>query len=151
MNNGRYKKRLAKVSGIINLYGLEGEIMNIVIAGGTGFIGQKLTDVLLGKGHKIVILTRKDQQPSGNVSYVKWLEEGTYPETEIGKADVFINLAGVSINNGRWNANHQKQIYDSRMTATNTLVRIMANLPEKPSLLINASAIGIYPASVNAV
>ncbi len=125
--------------------------MNIVIAGGTGFIGQKVTDVLLGKGHKIVILTRKDQPSSGNVSYVKWLEEGTYPENEIGKTNVFINLAGVSINNGRWNANHQKQIYDSRMTATDELVRIMANLPEKPSLLINASAIGIYPASINAV
>ncbi|MFJ5714728.1 TIGR01777 family oxidoreductase [Neobacillus sp. NPDC093127] len=125
--------------------------MKIVIAGGSGFIGQKLTDILHEAGHQIVILTRKDKQPAGNVTYVKWLEEGTSPEKEIKIADVFINLAGVSINDGRWNANHQKQIYDSRMKATDELVRIIAALPDKPSVLINASAIGIYPASINTI
>ncbi|MFJ7726742.1 TIGR01777 family oxidoreductase [Neobacillus sp. NPDC097160] len=125
--------------------------MKIVIAGGSGFIGQKLTDILLGEGHQIVILTRKVKQPSGDVSYVKWLEDGVLPEKEIKYADVFINLAGVSINDGRWNADHQKQIYDSRMKATDELVRVIEALPENPSILINASAIGIYPASMNAV
>ncbi|WML39935.1 TIGR01777 family oxidoreductase [Neobacillus sp. OS1-2] len=124
--------------------------MKIVIAGGSGFIGKKLTDVLLEKGHKIIILTRNDQRPSGNISYVKWLKEGTFPEREIKKADVFINLAGVSINNGRWNTSHQKQIYDSRMKGTDELVRVITALPEKPSVLINASAIGIYKASLTA-
>jgi len=125
--------------------------MKIVIAGGSGFIGQKLTDILLSEGHKIIILTRKDKLPSGDVLYVKWIEEGTSPENEIRNADVFINLAGVSINDGRWNANHQKQIYDSRMKATDELLRIITSLPEKPSVLINASAIGIYPSSINSV
>ncbi|MFZ7946033.1 TIGR01777 family oxidoreductase [Neobacillus sp. 19] len=125
--------------------------MKIVIAGGSGFIGKKLTDLLLKEGHTIVILTRKNQQTSRDVSYVKWLEESTAPENEIKNADVFINLAGVSINDGRWNANHQKQIYDSRMQATDELIRIIASLNEKPSLLVNASAIGIYPSSENAV
>lgn len=125
--------------------------MKIVLAGGSGFIGQKLTDILLGKGHEIVILTRNDKQPSGKLTFVKWLKEGTAPENEITNADVFINLAGVSINDGRWNADHQKQIYNSRMKATDELLRIIEVLPKKPSVLINASAIGIYPASVNAV
>ena len=125
--------------------------MKIVIAGGSGFIGKKLTDFLLNQGHIIIILTRKDKKSSGNISYVKWLEEGTFPENEIINADVFINLAGVSINDGRWNASHQKQIYGSRMKATDELLRIIAILPEKPSVLINASAIGIYPPSVNLV
>ncbi|WHY83860.1 TIGR01777 family oxidoreductase [Neobacillus novalis] len=125
--------------------------MRVVIAGGSGFIGQKLTDMLLSAGHQIVILTRKDMQPAGNATYVKWLEEGTYPEKEIKNADVFINLAGVSINDGRWTTNHQKQIYDSRMKATDELLRIIAALPDKPSVLINASAIGIYPASIHTI
>ena len=63
----------------------------------------------------------------------------------------FINLAGVSINDGRWTPEHQKQIYDSRMTATDELIRIIKALPDKPSVLINASAIGIYPASIEAI
>ena len=90
-------------------------------------------------------------QNGGKIKYVKWLEEGAAPENEIGSADGFINLAGVSINDGRWTLEHQKQIYDSRMIATGELIRIIEALPEKPSVLINASAIGIYPASLDTV
>jgi len=125
--------------------------MNIVIAGGSGFVGQKLTEVLLNQGHDITILSRKSLENTEHISYVKWLQQDTVPEEEIGHADVFINLAGISINDGRWTAEHQKQIYDSRMTATDELLRIIKKLPEKPSLLLNASAIGIYPASESEV
>ncbi|MBT2655639.1 TIGR01777 family oxidoreductase [Bacillus sp. ISL-18] len=121
--------------------------MKFVIAGGSGFIGQKLTNFLLEKGHEVVILTRTVPIPSEKVSYVKWLTAGTAPEDEIKTADVFINLAGVSINQGRWNKRHQKQIYDSRMKATEELIRIINRLEDRPSVFINASAIGIYPAS----
>lgn len=125
--------------------------MKIVIAGGSGFIGQKLTDLLLAEGHTIVILTRKEKKSSIKVKFVKWLSDGASPENEIKNVDAFINLAGVSINDGRWNKSHQKQIYESRMTATDELLRIISRLTEKPSVLINASAIGIYPASVRNV
>lgn len=125
--------------------------MKIVIAGGTGFIGQKLTELLVDEGHNIIMLTRKDMKSSKNISFVKWLVDGSSPEIEISSADVFINLAGVSINDGRWGEKHQQQIYESRMTATDELLRIIAHMPKKPSVFINASAIGIYPASVNAI
>jgi uncharacterized protein len=125
--------------------------MKVVIAGGSGFIGKKLTDLLLAEGHSIVILTRNEKASSGKVQYVTWLTDGALPENEIKIADAFINLAGVSINDGRWSKSHQKEIYDSRMTATDELLRIISLLPEKPSVFINASAIGIYPASVERV
>ena len=100
--------------------------MKIVIASGSGFIGQKLTDLLIRAGHKVIILTRRAKKTSGNVHYVQWLEEGTSPENEIKDPNVFINLAGVSINNGRWNIHHKKQIYNSRMVATDELLRIIS-------------------------
>jgi uncharacterized protein len=125
--------------------------MKIVIAGGTGFIGKKLTDLLLAEGHTVVILTRGVREPSGEVQFVKWLEKGASPEKELRHADAFINLAGVSINDGRWSDSHQEQIYESRMTATDELLRIISLLPEKPSVLVSASAIGIYPASVKSL
>lgn len=125
--------------------------MKIVIAGGSGFIGQKLTDLLIRAGHKVIILTRKAKKNSGNVRYVRWLEEGTSPEDDLRDSDVFINLAGVSINNGRWNTSHKKQIYTSRMAATDELLRIISLLPSKPAVFINASAIGIYPTSIHAI
>ena len=124
--------------------------MKIVIAGGSGFIGKKLTDLLIAEGHEIVILTRKEKTSSKDVTYVVWLKEGAMPEKELEDVDAFINLAGVSINDGRWTLKHQKQIYNSRMVATDELLRIIETLPQKPSVLINASAIGIYPVSLDA-
>lgn len=121
--------------------------MKIVISGGSGFVGTKLIEVLLTKGHEIVVLSRGKKENNNKVSYVQWLHAGLHPENEIKSADVFINLAGVSINEGRWTKEHQEKIYNSRMTATDELLRIIYALQEKPSLVINASAIGIYPAS----
>lgn len=96
-------------------------------------------------------MTRKGKQSEGTIKFVQWLEEGAYPEKEIGWADVVINLAGVSINDGRWTENHQRQIYQSRMTATDELIRMVEAFSEKPSVFINASAIGIYPPSLDTV
>ncbi len=60
--------------------------MKIVIAGGSGFIGQKLTSFLLKKGHEVIILTRKSNANSTkNVSFVKWLNDGDTPENRIRK------------------------------------------------------------------
>lgn len=121
--------------------------MRIVIAGGTGFIGQSLTEQLIKDGHELLILTRKKNVYNDQVTYVNWLTDGASPEKEIKYADAFINLAGVSINDGRWTKKHQEAIYDSRMQATDELIRIIHQLEKKPSVLINASAIGIYPPS----
>lgn len=79
--------------------------------------------------------------------YVTWLQKDATPEKEIKRADLFINLAGVSINDGRWTKKHRKAIYHSRIRATEELIRMMAALNEKPKLLLNASAIGVYPPS----
>lgn len=125
--------------------------MKIAIAGGSGFIGSYLTKILLEEGHEILILTRKDKQSKQNIKYVTWLTEGTCPEKEIGDVDAFINLAGVSINEGRWTEEHQQRIYESRMEATDELLRIITSLPKKPFIFINASAIGIYPSSLETI
>lgn len=125
--------------------------MKVVIAGGSGFIGRHITKLLVDKGHEVIILSRNKKTDAENVKFVLWLQEEASPEKEIGEADVFINLAGVSINDGRWSEDHQKRIYESRMEATDELLRIIGKLDAKPSVFINASAIGIYPASETAV
>ncbi|WP_020156116.1 TIGR01777 family oxidoreductase [Caldibacillus debilis] len=122
--------------------------MKAVIAGGTGLIGRELTRLLEGRSHEIIILTRGNGEAGGSAKAVNWLQDGARPEKEIGYADAFINLAGASINAGRWNARHRKEIYESRMRATEELLRIIAALPQKPKVLVNASAIGIYPPSL---
>lgn len=125
--------------------------MKIVITGGSGFIGQHLTKNLIKHGHEILILTRGPSHRSKSIQYIQWLTNGASPEVEIKEADAYINLAGVSINEGRWSNKQQEAIYNSRMESTRELIRIIKILPKKPSSLINASAIGIYPTSLKNV
>lgn len=121
--------------------------MKIAITGGTGFVGKELTNLLLSEGHHVYILTRSDKKSDSSVTYVPWLKQGAKPEEQLGGIDAFVNLAGTSINEGRWTEEQKKKIYQSRMDATNEVLRIIEALPQKPTVLVNASAVGIYPTS----
>ena len=123
--------------------------MRIAIAGGTGFVGNALVKKLLEKKHEIFILTRNisDKQHSKNLNYVQWLNDDDSPEDVLESIDVFINLAGESINSGRWTEDRKKRILNSRITATKEVRRIISRLEEKPYTLINASAVGYYGTS----
>ncbi|WP_175987947.1 TIGR01777 family oxidoreductase [Bacillus sp. Marseille-Q1617] len=123
--------------------------MKIAITGGTGFVGQAVTKELLDHHHDVVVLTRspdKYEDRSG-VTYVKWLTEDADPLNDLEGTDVFINLAGESINSGRWTDERKKRIINSRISSTQEVINIMKNLSHSPSCLINASAIGFYPSS----
>ncbi|KON89705.1 multidrug MFS transporter [Sporosarcina globispora] len=123
--------------------------MRIAIAGGAGFVGNALVKKLLEKKHEIFILTRNisDKQHSKNLNYVQWLNDDDSPEDVLESIDVFINLAGESINSGRWTEERKKRILNSRITATKEVLRIISRLEEKPYTLINASAVGYYGTS----
>lgn len=123
--------------------------MRIAIAGGTGFVGNVLVKKLLEKKHEIFILTRNisEKQHFKNLNYVQWLNDDDSPEDVLESIDVFINLAGESINSGRWTEDRKKRILNSRITATKEVHRIISRLEEKPYTLINASAVGYYGTS----
>lgn len=123
--------------------------MKIAITGGTGFVGSELTELLLQKGHDVYILSRSKQGTEHGITYVQWLSENANPEKQLEGIDAFVNLAGESINNGRWTEVQKQKIYDSRMQTTDELLRILDLLTVKPKVLVNASAIGIYPASTS--
>ena len=124
--------------------------MKVAIAGGTGLVGKKLCDVLKARGDEVIVLTRGASTVKENIQYVNWLGEEK-PERALEGIDVFVNLAGVSLNDGRWTEERKQAIYTSRMDATNEVLRIIENLETKPQVLINASAVGIYPTSTSAI
>lgn len=125
--------------------------MKIAIAGGTGFVGKALTKLLQNKGHEIIILTRNKTSRENDIQYVQWLQHGARPEQLLNEAEAIVNLAGISLNNGRWTKKQKKAIYTSRMDTTLEIVRIMEHLNSKPKVLINASAVGIYPTSTSSI
>ncbi|MEK5331236.1 TIGR01777 family oxidoreductase [Lysinibacillus sp. FSL W8-0992] len=122
--------------------------MKIVIAGGTGFVGKALTKLLQEQGHELFVLSRSNSKYENGIHYVQWLKDGARPEKELDEnIDAVVNLAGVSLNDGRWTKKQKKAIYTSRMDATLEIVRIIEQFKEKPNVLVNASAVGIYPPS----
>lgn len=82
--------------------------MKIVIAGGTGFVGKALIKLLQNNGHDLFVLTRHESKLENGVHYVQWLQQHEQPLAIFEDVDAFVNLAGVSLNNGRWTKNKRK-------------------------------------------
>ena len=111
--------------------------MKAVIAGGTGFLGSALAASLRDDGHAVTIVTRR---PRGH-DQVSWTDLSVFDG-----ADAVINLAGESLEAARWTAARKHSILESRITATETIVKAISAAAQPPAVLINASAVGIYGA-----
>ena len=122
--------------------------MKIVIAGATGFIGRQLTASLLVKGSAVVVLTRNPggtQTTHPALKYALWDGEGAGSwHQHLDGADAVINLSGQSIGARRWTAHRKQQLQASRVHSTNALVEAMKSSRTRPSVFLNASAVGYY-------
>lgn len=122
--------------------------MKVVITGGTGFVGKVIIKQLLSAGHEVVVLTRNVAKAAISLGsacqYFQWDDVNTPPPAEAFEgSDGVINLMGESISQ-RWDEEHKKEIHDSRIVGTNSLVNALKNLKQKPKVLVSTSAIGIY-------
>lgn len=120
--------------------------MKVLIAGGTGLIGRKLTEILVEEGDEVVILTRSPNgRSTEGVTFVGWSSKQNDTEwvSKVGKVDAVYNLSGRSISD-KWNDDVKKSIESSRIESTRSIVEGIGKMDEPPGTLINASAIGIY-------
>ena len=118
--------------------------MNILMTGGTGFIGRRLCQHWLAAGHKLTVLTR-DVVKAGKrsvtgVAYIDRLDALGHQD----HFDIVVNLSGAGIADRRWSRARKHQLQHSRIDATNTLVEFLAGLSRRPSHLISMSAVGYY-------
>lgn len=120
--------------------------MKIVISGATGFIGGFLRTYLLELGHELVIVTRDpkkyESEKADNQQFITW--DATALIAAMDASDVVINLAGESIFGQRWTDEIKRRLMDSRVDSTRMLVDAILAAESKPSLLISASAVGVY-------
>lgn len=120
---------------------------NVLISGGTGFIGKHLTNLLVQNGFSVSILSRSEKQNLPDVSYYKWDVSSNYvDEKAVLNADFIIHLAGENIAEKRWTAKRKAAIIDSREQSAQLLFEVLKNNDKKPEAFISASGIGIYGA-----
>ena len=121
--------------------------MKLVLTGATGFIGSALCSRLLERGHALTLLTRRTP-PDATTPVKTWRHwtpgaPGDW-ETLLDGADGVINLAGEPIAAKRWTETQKRRIHSSRIDATRSIVEAVTKAKRRPTLLLNASAVGYY-------
>jgi hypothetical protein len=133
--------------------------MKVAITGATGFVGSRLVERLQSLGHSVVVLTRNPDKARKQfpTEVYKTVEVVAYDPSQTGAwqqviagCDGVVNLAGTPIAEQRWTPAYKQQLLDSRVVTTAHLVAAIAAANPKPTVLINASAIGFYGTSQTA-
>ncbi|WP_284462513.1 TIGR01777 family oxidoreductase [Chryseobacterium sp.] len=114
--------------------------MKIIIAGGTGFLGENLEKHFAEKGSQVYILTRRPKRENE----IHW-DAKTIGEWKniLEQADVLINLTGKSVD-CRYHEKNKKEIYTSRIESTKVLQEAVNLCTAKPKVWLNASSATIY-------
>ena len=127
--------------------------MTILITGATGHLGTELVSLLLKNGiHIHYLTTSKDKlQDEPNYKGFYWNPStGDIDDNCIDGVDAVIHLAGASIAK-RWTESYKQEILESRVLSTSVLYGLLKNKPNSVHHFISASAIGIYPSSLDKV
>lgn len=121
----------------------------IIIAAGTGFLGQVLTNHFKDQFEEIIILTRGKSQTRDGIKYVNW-NASTFSgwENELENATVLINLAGKSVD-CRYSDKNKKEILLSRIESTKILNKAVLNCENPPKHWLNSSTATIYRFSLD--
>lgn len=120
--------------------------VNVLVTGGTGFIGRALCASLLARGDHVLVLTRERQRArrilDTRVTVIESLEE-----IDVASAPAtVVNLAGLSLGSARWNEALKRQFVTSRVGTTARVIDYVATTTAKPQALISGSAVGYYGA-----
>lgn len=115
----------------------------ILIGGGSGLIGSRLTDLLTQKGYQVRHLGRTPKE--GAIRTFAWdITKQTIDERAFEGVTAIINLAGASINGKRWTNTYKKELVDSRIISTRLLVDFLNNKPHTVTNFLCGTAIGYY-------
>lgn len=119
--------------------------MKIIIAGGTGFIGQALTRHFLENNHEVIIVGRSLKKINNVFSQkVIGITYEALNSKTIKSANLIINLAGANIGAKLWSDKQKQEIINSRVKITKKISTLCAKLGSASPFLLNASAIGVY-------
>jgi len=118
--------------------------MNILITGGSGFLGLALGKRLIAQGHNLTVLTRNGASTQAKLGPSITTLDSLAQITPSDCFDAVINLAGEAIFASRWTPARKQLLRDSRIGLTRQLVSAIERMTVKPEVLLSGSAIGVY-------
>ncbi len=118
-----------------------GAPLRIAVTGASGMVGSQLCNLLIGGGHDVLKLVRRQPRGPDEVHWDPAREEISFSRLE--GLDAVVHLAGRSIN-GRWTSSVKRAIRDSRVLGTRLLVEGLKRLQKRPKVLVSTSAVGFY-------
>ena len=116
--------------------------MNILIPGGSGFLGTALACSLASEGHKVFILTRGKPR---KLNHYQW--DGVTTRGWgylVNEMDAIVNFSGLSTSHWPWTISRKKQFIDSRVLPGRAFVSAIANAARRPRIYLQVSGINIY-------
>jgi len=116
----------------------------ILITGGSGLVGMRLSEMLIDQGYEVAHLSRSPEKVSSYKTF-KWdVKQGYIDDNAITYADYIIHLAGASVAGEKWTEERKKEILHSRVDSANLLYQCLQRTDHHVKGFISASAIGIY-------
>lgn len=116
----------------------------VLIGGGTGLVGSRLTEVLMDQGYQVMHLSRSKASDK-RIETIQWdVKKGELELDPKLKIDAVINLAGAGIADESWTAERKEVIERSRVGSNQLLAKALKSLEQKVEFFISASAIGYY-------
>jgi len=117
---------------------------NILIAGGSGLVGKRLSDLLMKEGYAIGILSRS-QREHVSIRYFQWDPSAGHVDPEaVEWADAVINLAGEGIADKRWTDARKAEITESRVTSNRVLLAAFRKAGKLPQAYLSAGGMNYY-------
>jgi uncharacterized protein (TIGR01777 family) len=116
--------------------------MRVLISGASGLIGTELQSQLTAAGHIPMILVRREPI---SVNEVQWNPiSGSLDPAVLDSIDAIVNLAGATTGKLPWTKKYKKELIQSRLDSTKTIVQAMNKCANRPKVLISGSASGFY-------
>lgn len=121
----------------------------VLISGGTGLIGSRLTHHLIERGYDIIILTQQKNRLAENskITYSYWnVEKEIIDKKAVLSADHIVHLAGAGVMDHKWTTDYKKKILESRTKSAELIVNCLKENEHHVKTFVSASAIGYYGA-----
>ncbi|WOK05966.1 TIGR01777 family oxidoreductase [Imperialibacter roseus] len=123
----------------------------ILVTGGSGLIGSRLSELLTQAGYEVAWLSRSSGKADKYKTYTWDIERGEIQHDALEGVEAIVHLAGAGVADKSWTEARKKLILESRTQSTALLMEKLSALERKPKVFIGASAIGYYGADTGDV